>query len=126
MGVVHRYVCGFGCVCTRVLIWTCTGIQTAHPQYRPFTKHHIHHTPPQVLPPLGFLTFFIITWFIIAEAGKNFHWESQLPLWLIVILSCGVGVLAAGVCGVVVVPRLRQRVRRDMQASGVAMRYVVW
>lgn len=76
----------------------------------------VHLVSAQVLPPLVWLTFFIITWFMLAEAGKNLHLDT-LPAWLLALVSCAAGTVAAAACALVVVPRLKGRVAADSQPA---------
>lgn len=101
-----------------------------HPptRYRYFSNdvpHPLHGrcVSNQVLPPLVWLTFFIITWFMLAEAGKNLH-LNELAAWKLALLSCGAGTVAGAACALLVVPRLKQRVASDSQSAAIALGYV--
>lgn len=69
-----------------------------------------------LLPLFTFLTFFTVTWFIIAKGGLHYNWQNTpdaKKAWVSVVVATGTCLISifAGI------PLLRRSVQRDMDAE---------
>jgi sodium-dependent phosphate transporter len=69
-----------------------------------------------LLPLFTFLTFFIVTWFIIARGGIQYGWEKtpdSKKAWISAIVASGTTLISIFVG----IPLLKRKVQRDMEAQ---------
>ena len=69
-----------------------------------------------LLPVFTFLTFWIVTFFVIAKAGLQFGWEKTpngKKAWIASIVAAGTCLISI----VVGIPVLRRKVARDVEAA---------